>query len=72
MAVFNRYNDSMGHGFPTLRNFGCLQQHRCTCYHKAAQETGPPCGKTLAPMAINDYIGKGYAIKRYSSRSCGR
>jgi len=47
-----------------LVHFGCLQHCR-TYYHKAAKVTELPSGKNLARMAIDEYIGKVYAIERH-------
>jgi transposase len=46
-----------------LTHLGCLQHCR-TYYHKAAKVTELPSGKNLARMAIEDYIGKVYAVER--------
>ncbi len=47
-----------------LVHFGCLQHCR-TYYHKAAKVTELPSGKNLARVAIDDYIGKVYAVERH-------
>jgi transposase len=47
-----------------LAHFGCLQHCR-TYYHKAAKVTELPSGKNLARVAIDDYIGKVYAVERH-------
>jgi transposase len=47
-----------------LVHFGCLQHCR-TYYHKAAKVTELPSGKNLARVAIDEYIGKVYAIERH-------
>ena len=47
-----------------LTHFGCLQHCR-TYYHKAAKVTELPSGKNLARLAIEDYIGKVYAVERH-------
>jgi hypothetical protein len=39
-------------------------QHCRTYYHKAAKVTELPSGKSLARVAIDDYIGKVYAVER--------
>jgi transposase len=44
-------------------HFGCLQHCR-TYYHKAAKVTELPSGQNLARVAINEYIGKVYAVER--------
>jgi transposase len=46
-----------------LQHFGCLQHCR-TYYHKAAKVTETPSGQNLARVAINEYIGKVYAVER--------
>jgi transposase len=46
-----------------LQHFGCLQHCR-TYYHKAAKVTELPSGQNLARVAINEYIGKVYAVER--------
>jgi transposase len=46
-----------------LTHLGCLQHCR-TYYHKAAKVTELPSGKNLARVAIEDYIGKVYAVER--------
>lgn len=46
-----------------LTHLGCLQHCR-TYYHKAAKVTELPSGKSLARVAIEDYIGKVYAVER--------
>jgi transposase len=46
-----------------LTHLGCLQHCR-TYYHKAARVTELPSGKNLARVAIEDYIGKVYAVER--------
>lgn len=46
-----------------LTHLGCLQHCR-SYYHKAAKVTELPSGKNLARMAIEDYIGKVYAVER--------
>jgi transposase len=46
-----------------LLHFGCLQHCR-TYYHKAAKVTELPSGRNLARMAIDEYIGKVYAVER--------
>ncbi len=46
-----------------LLHFGCLQHCR-TYYHKAAKVTELPSGQNLARVAINEYIGKVYAVER--------
>jgi transposase len=47
-----------------LVHFGCLQHCR-TYYHKAAKVTELPSGKNLARVAIDEYIGKVYAVERH-------
>ena len=47
-----------------LTHFGCLQHCR-TYYHKAAKVTELPSGRNLARVAIEDYIGKVYAVERH-------
>ena len=47
-----------------LVHFGCLQHCR-TYYHKAAKVTELPSGRNLARVAIDDYIGKVYAVERH-------
>jgi transposase len=47
-----------------LVHFGCLQHCR-TYYHKAAKVTELPSGKSLARVAIDEYIGKVYAVERH-------
>jgi transposase len=47
-----------------LVHLGCLQHCR-TYYHKAAKVTELPSGKNLARVAIDEYIGKVYAVERY-------
>jgi transposase len=47
-----------------LTHFGCLQHCR-TYYHKAAKVTELPSGRSLARVAIEDYIGKVYAVERH-------
>ena len=47
-----------------LVHLGCLQHCR-TYYHKAAKVTELPSGKSLARVAIDEYIGKVYAAERY-------
>jgi transposase len=47
-----------------LVHFGCLQHCR-TYYHKAAKVTEMPSGKSLARVAIDDYIGKVCAVERH-------
>jgi transposase len=47
-----------------LTHFGCLQHCRAY-YHKAAKVTELPSGKNLARRAIEDYIGKVYAVERH-------
>lgn len=47
-----------------LVHFNCLQHCR-TYYHKAAKVTELPPGKNLARMAIDEYIGKVYAVERH-------
>lgn len=47
-----------------LTHLGCLQHCR-TYYHKAAKVTELPSGKNLARVAIEDYIGKLYAVERH-------
>src|SRR5215470_10319417 len=44
----------------------CLpdKQHCRTYYHKAAKVTELPSGKNLARVAIEEYIGKVYAVER--------
>jgi len=46
-----------------LLHFGCLQHCR-TYYHKAAKVTELPSGQNLARVALNEYIGKVYAVER--------
>src|SRR6185312_5744197 len=46
-----------------LTHLGCLQHCR-TYYHKAAKVTELPSGRNLARVAIEDYIGKVYAVER--------
>src|SRR5262249_25883260 len=41
------------------------KQHCRTYYHKAAKVTELPSGKNLARVAIDEYIGKVYAIERH-------
>jgi transposase len=47
-----------------LTHFGCLQHCR-TYYHKAVQVTELPSGRNLARVAIEDFIGKVYAVERH-------
>ena len=47
-----------------LTHLGCLQHCR-TYYHKAAKVTELPSGKNLARVAIEEYIGKVYAVERH-------
>jgi transposase len=47
-----------------LVHAGCLQHCR-TYYHKAAKVTELPSGKNLAKVAIDEYIGKVYAVERH-------
>ncbi len=47
-----------------LVHLGCLQHCR-TYYHKAAKVTELPSGKNLARVALEDYIGKVYAVERH-------
>src|ERR1700693_3823892 len=47
-----------------LVHAGCLQHCR-TYYHKAAKVTELPSGKNLARVAIDEYIGKVYAVERH-------
>ena len=47
-----------------LTHLGCLQHCR-TYYHKAAKVTELPSGKNLARLAIEEYIGKVYAVERH-------
>lgn len=47
-----------------LTHFGCLQHCR-TYYHKAAKVTELPSGKNLARLALEEYIGKVYAVERH-------
>jgi transposase len=47
-----------------LLHFGCLQHCR-TYYHKAAKVTELPSGQNLARTAIEEYIGKVYAVERH-------
>jgi transposase len=47
-----------------LTHFGCLQHCR-TYYHKAVKVTELPSGRNLARVAIEDYIGKVYAVERH-------
>lgn len=47
-----------------LTHLGCLQHCR-TYYHKAAKVTELPSGRSLARVAIEDYIGKVYAVERH-------
>jgi len=46
-----------------LTHLGCLQHCR-TYYHKAAKVTELPSGRNLARVAIEDYIGRVYAVER--------
>ncbi len=46
-----------------LTHFGCLQHCR-TYYHKAVKLTELPSGRNLARVALEDYIGKVYAVER--------
>ena len=46
-----------------LVHCGCLQHCR-TYYHKAAKVTELPSGKNLARVALEEYIGKVYAVER--------
>ena len=46
-----------------LTHLGCLQHCR-SYYHTAAKVTELPSGKSLARVAIEDYIGKVYAVER--------
>ena len=48
----------------SLTHLGCLQHCR-TYYHKAAKVTELPSGRNLARVAIEDYIGKVYAVERH-------
>jgi transposase len=48
----------------SLVHAGCLQHCR-TYYHKAAKVTELPSGKNLARVAIDEYIGKVYAVERH-------
>jgi transposase len=52
-----------------LVHLGCLQHCR-TYYHKAAKVTELPSGKNLARVAIDEYIGKVYAVERYIKELC--
>ena len=47
-----------------LTHLGCLQHCR-TYYHKAAKVTELPSGKNLARLALEEYIGKVYAVERH-------
>lgn len=47
-----------------LTHLGCLQHCR-TYYHTAAKVTELPSGKNLARLAIEEYIGKVYAVERH-------
>ena len=47
-----------------LVHLGCLQHCR-TYYHKAAKVTELPSGKSLARVAIEEHIGKVYAVERH-------
>ena len=47
-----------------LTHLGCLQHCR-TYYHKAAKVTELPSGKNLARRALEEYIGKVYAVERH-------
>jgi transposase len=47
-----------------LVHLGCIQHCR-TYYHKAAKVTEVPSGKNLARVAIDEYIGKVYAVERH-------
>jgi transposase len=47
-----------------LTHLGCLQHCR-TYYHKAAKVTELASGRNLARVAIEDYIGKVYAVERH-------
>ena len=48
----------------SVTHLGCLQHCR-TYYHKAAKVTELPSGRNLARVAIEDYIGKVYAVERH-------
>jgi transposase len=48
----------------SLTHLGCLQHCR-TYYHKAAKVSELPSGRNLARVAIEDYIGKVYAVERH-------
>lgn len=47
-----------------LTHLGCLQHCR-TYYHKAAKVTELPSGKSLARVALEEYIGKVYMVERH-------
>jgi transposase len=59
LELYDTVSDDLG-----LVHAGCLQHCR-TYYHKAAKVTELPSGKNLARVAIDEYIGKVYAVERH-------
>ena len=58
LELYDIVTESLG-----IQHFGCLQHCR-TYYHKALKVTELPSGRTLAKVAMEDYLGKVFKTER--------